>query len=192
MLEGVVQRGTGRRALRVGKPLAGKTGTSNDSFDALFMGFSPDLVVGVWVGFDEPRTLGDGEAGGSVAAPIFTEFMDKALEEKPALPFRIPPGVRLVEIDATTGKLPGPATEKRITEAFRPGTEPGVNFEEQDSSIFSSGGSGLFGTSTLTAPATPENSTPLLDADGNPVLDENGNPITEPAGEQAEEVEDDY
>ncbi|MEM9667331.1 MAG: penicillin-binding protein 1A [Pseudomonadota bacterium] len=148
MLEGVVERGTGRRAQRVGKPLAGKTGTTNDYVDALFMGFSPDLVVGVWVGFDSPRTLGDGEAGGSVAAPIFTEFMGAALAEQPALPFRIPPGVRLVEIDAETGQLPTAATTKRITEAFRPGTEPGINFDEDTTSLFGSGNSSLFGTGT--------------------------------------------
>lgn len=184
MLEGVVQRGTGRRALRVGKPLAGKTGTTNDYIDALFMGFSPDLVVGVWVGFDEPRTLGDGEAGGSVAAPIFTEFMSKALEESPALPFRIPPGVRLVEIDAETGKLPSPTTTKRITEAFRPGTEPGIRFEEQGTSIFSSGNSSLFGPTVTPQPAQPGGAEPVLDADGNPIPQE---PV-----EQAEAAEDDY
>ncbi|MEL7453948.1 MAG: penicillin-binding transpeptidase domain-containing protein, partial [Pseudomonadota bacterium] len=144
MLEGVVERGTGRRALRVGKPLAGKTGTTNDYVDALFMGFSPDLVVGVWVGFDEPKTLGEGEAGGSVAAPIFTEFMEAALADRPELPFRIPPGVRLVEIDAETGQLPTPVSSKIITEAFRPGTEPGVAFEEERPSLFGSGSSGLF------------------------------------------------
>ena len=165
MLEGVVQRGTGRRALRVGKPLAGKTGTSNDSFDALFMGFSPDLVVGIWVGFDVPRTLGDGEAGGSVAAPIFTEFMDAALADKPALPFRIPPGVRLVEIDADTGELPGPATARIITEAFRPGTEPGLNFADEQDSLFSGGS--IFGSSPSPAPVTGE---PELDEFGNPIV----------------------
>lgn len=184
MLEGVVQRGTGRRALRVGKPLAGKTGTTDNYVDALFMGFSPDLVVGVWVGFDEPRSLGEGEAGGSVGAPIFTEFMEKALVDAPALPFRIPPGVRLVEIDAETGKLPTPTTTKRITEAFRPGTEPGVSFEDESSSIFSSGSSGLFGTPAPTSPVTPEGGEPLLDADGNP--------IQTVEYEQAEEPEVDY
>ncbi len=132
MLEGVVERGTGRRALRVGKPLAGKTGTTNDFKDALFFGFSPDLVVGVWVGFDQPKSLGYGEAGGSVAAPIFTDFMEKALADEPALPFRIPPGVRLVRIDARTGELPGPGTVVVIDEAFRPGTEPGRAFEEDE------------------------------------------------------------
>ncbi len=167
MLEGVVQRGTGRRAARVGKPLAGKTGTTNDYFDALFMGFSPNLVVGVWVGFDEPRTLGNGEAGGSVAAPIFTEFMTAALEGEPALPFRIPPGVRLVEIDADTGELPGPETRRVITEAFRPGTEPGVSFVDEQASLFSGGS--LFGT------MPPSNARPVEDAE--PELDEFGNPI---------------
>ncbi len=147
MLEGVVQRGTGRRALRVGKPLAGKTGTSNDYFDAWFMGFSPDLVVGVWVGFDTPRTLGEGESGGAVAAPIFTDFMEAALKDTPPLPFRIPPGVRLVEIDAETGELPTPASTDLILEAFRPGTEPGVRLAEDDGalSIFGTGDTGLFG-----------------------------------------------
>ncbi|HAQ77669.1 MAG TPA: penicillin-binding protein, partial [Hyphomonas sp.] len=106
MLEGVVERGTGRRARRVGKPLAGKTGTTDEYRDAVFMGYSPDLVVGVRVGFDDNRSLGEGEAGGSVAAPIFTEFMEKALADDPAIPFRIPPGVRLVKIDARTGELP--------------------------------------------------------------------------------------
>ncbi|MFN4226182.1 MAG: penicillin-binding protein 1A [Hyphomonas sp.] len=127
MMEGVIERGTGRRALRVGKPLAGKTGTTDDYRDAIFVGFSPDLVVGVRIGFDDNRSLGEGEAGGSLAAPIFTEFMEKALEKEPPTPFRIPPGVRLVKVNATTG-LPapggGPGT---IDEAFRPGTEPGLN-----------------------------------------------------------------
>lgn len=168
MLEGVVKNGTGRRALRVGKPLAGKTGTSNDYFDALFMGFSPDLVVGVWVGFDQPRTLGDGEAGGSVAAPIFTEFMTLALDEKPALPFRIPPGVRLVEIDAVTGGLAGPNTTRTITEAFRPGTEPGFDFSEGSTSLFGSDNSGFFGAAR-SQQAGFEEGTILLDADGNPI-----------------------
>ncbi len=132
MLEGVVERGTGRIARRIGKPLAGKTGTTNDYKDVLFFGFSPDLVAGVWVGFDEPKTLGEGEAGGAVAAPIWTNFMEAALRDEPGLPFRIPSGVRLVEIDARTGELPGPDTDTVIYEAFRPGNEPGVAFSEDD------------------------------------------------------------
>jgi len=184
MLEGVVERGTGRRALRVGKPLAGKTGTTNDYVDALFMGFSPDLVVGVWVGFDTPRTLGDGEAGGSVAAPIFTDFMEAALVDQPALPFRIPPGVRLVEIDAETGQLPTGVTTKRITEAFRPGTEPGVDFNEDSTSLFGSGDGSLFGT------AISDSNEPV--EDGDLITGEEGSDefaLQQEAVEEAEEFD---
>lgn len=158
MLEGVVERGTGRRARRVGKPLAGKTGTTNDYVDALFFGFSPDLVVGIWVGFDEPTTLGDGEGGGSVAGVIFTEFMQRALEDKPAIPFRIPPGVRLVSVDATTGQLPTFSSDNVILEAFRPGTEPGTAFTDNSTlSISGSGSSSIFGT--------PVNDVPDIEGD---------------------------
>jgi len=124
MLEGVVERGTGRSAQRIGKPIAGKTGTTNDARDAWFVGFSPDLAVGVYVGFDRPRNLGRRATGGSVALPIWTEFMQAALENAPATPFRTPPGVRLVRVDAETGLLPGNATGSVIAEAFLPGTEP--------------------------------------------------------------------
>ena len=124
MLEGAVERGTGRRVRAVGKPLAGKTGTTNDSLDTWFIGFSPDLAVGVFVGFDSPRTLGRGETGSSVAAPIFRDFMKAALKGKPAIPFRIPPGIRLVRVDAETGLVARGAGKGIILEAFKPGTEP--------------------------------------------------------------------
>ncbi|MGE3302816.1 MAG: penicillin-binding protein 1A [Hyphomonadaceae bacterium] len=124
ILEGVVQRGTGQVVKSVGKPLAGKTGTTNDYKDAWFVGFSPDLVAGVWIGFDQPRTLGEGETGGGLSAPVFRDFMNVALKDQPATPFRLPPGVRLVKIDYKTGLLPGPNTTETILEAFRPGTEP--------------------------------------------------------------------
>ena len=124
MLEGVVERGTGRRVRGVGKPLAGKTGTTNDSLDTWFIGFSPDLAVGVFVGFDAPKTLGLGESGSSVAAPIFRDFMKAALENKPAIPFRIPPGIRLVRVDAETGLVARGSGKGVILEAFKPGTEP--------------------------------------------------------------------
>ncbi|MGE5268715.1 MAG: penicillin-binding protein 1A [Thiohalocapsa sp.] len=90
MMQGVVERGTGIVVSQVGKPLAGKTGTTSDWFDAWFVGFSPDLATGVFVGFDEPRTLGGGEVGGHVAAPIFRDFMMAALKDKPAKPFPTP------------------------------------------------------------------------------------------------------
>ena len=124
MLQGVVQRGTGRRIRAVGKPLAGKTGTTNESFDTWFIGFAPDLAVGVFVGFDKPRTLGKGETGSSVAAPIFRDFMGEALKEKPAIPFRIPSGIRLVRVNASSGMLARPGDRNVILEAFKPGTEP--------------------------------------------------------------------
>ena len=124
MLQGVVQRGTGRRVRAVGKPLAGKTGTTNDSLDTWFVGFSPDLAVGVFVGFDTPRTLGPGETGSSVAAPIFRDFMTAALKDQPAIPFRIPPGIRLVRVDAETGLVARGSGKGVILEAFKPGTEP--------------------------------------------------------------------
>jgi penicillin-binding protein 1A len=124
MLQGVVERGTGRRVASVGKPLAGKTGTTNESQDAWFIGFSPDLAVGVFTGFDEPRTLGPKETGSSVAAPIFGDFMAEALADKPAIPFRIPPGIRLVRVNADTGRLAGSGDGHVILEAFKPGTVP--------------------------------------------------------------------
>jgi penicillin-binding protein 1A len=126
LLHGVVERGTGARARSIGKPVAGKTGTSNDSRDAWFIGFTPDLVVGVYVGFDQPKSLGRDEQGASAALPIFINVMTEALADRSATPFRVPPGVRLVRVDAETGLLPGPSTETVILEAFLPGTEPTI------------------------------------------------------------------
>ena len=124
MLQGVVQRGTGRRIAELGIPLAGKTGTSNDNVDTWFVGFSPDLAVGVFVGFDEPRTLGAKDTGSNVAAPLFKSFMAEALADQPAIPFRIPPGIRLVRMNAETGQLARPGDRRVFLEAFQPGTEP--------------------------------------------------------------------
>ena len=124
MLKGVVERGTGRSINVVGKPLGGKTGTTNNSVDAWFIGFSPDLAVGVFTGFDNPRSLGRREQGASVAAPIFRDFMSEALADSAVTPFRIPPGIRMVRVNATTGQ-PAASGEKRvILEAFKPGTVP--------------------------------------------------------------------
>jgi penicillin-binding protein 1A len=130
MLEGVVERGTGTKVKAVGKPLAGKTGTSNDSFDNWFIGFSPDLVAGVFIGFDQPRTLGPKETGGSTAAPVFRDFMKEALADQPAIPFRIPPNLSMVRVNPATGLRAKPG-EKAIWEAFKPGTEPGEDGQQQ-------------------------------------------------------------
>ncbi len=124
MLQGVVERGTGRRIRSVGKPLAGKTGTTNNSTDTWFMGFSPDLAVGVFIGFDDPISLGRKETGSSVSAPVFRDFMAGALENHPAVPFRIPEGLRLVRLNVDTGRLARPGDKKVILEAFKPGTVP--------------------------------------------------------------------
>jgi penicillin-binding protein 1A len=124
MLQGVVEHGTGRIVASVGKPLAGKTGTTNDSKDAWFVGFSPDLAVGVYVGFDTPKSLGKHEVGATVAAPAFRDFMAAALKDQPAIPFRIPPGITLVRVNHKTGQLARAGDKDVIWEAFKPGTEP--------------------------------------------------------------------
>jgi len=124
MLKGVVDRGTGIRIRAVGKPLAGKTGTTNESRDTWFIGFSPDLAVGVFAGFDNPIPLGRKETGSSVAVPIFRDFMAAALENRPAIPFRVPPGIRLVRVNASTGVVAQRGEKRVILEAFKPGTEP--------------------------------------------------------------------
>ncbi len=124
MLQGVVQRGTGIRIASLGKTLAGKTGTTNDYTDAWFVGFSPDLVVGTYIGFDNPKTLGKDETGSSIAVPIFRDFMEAALKDQPAIPFRVPPGIRLVRVDPRSGQLASASERGSILEAFKPGTEP--------------------------------------------------------------------
>ncbi len=124
MLQGVVERGTATRLRELNRPLAGKTGTTNDSTDGWFIGFTPDLAVGVYVGFDAPATLGQQEQGASVAVPIFKTMMEQALKEAPSIPFRIPPGVRLVRVNAETGIPARPGDRDVIMEAFKPGTEP--------------------------------------------------------------------
>ncbi len=124
MMQGVVERGTGDAVKAVGKPIAGKTGTTNEFRDAWFEGFSPDLAAGVYVGYDEPDSLGKDETGGHVAAPIFRDFMIDALDNTPAIDFRIPPGLRLYRVSAATG-LPVSGNEPSIYEAYKPGNRTG-------------------------------------------------------------------
>ncbi len=124
IMEGVVQRGTAASLRSLGRPLAGKTGTTNDSYDAWFIGFSPNLVVGVFTGFDSPRSLGKRETGTSLAVPIFKSFMADALKDKPPAPFRKPAGIRNVRINAKTGTRARSGDEKVIWESFLIGTEP--------------------------------------------------------------------
>jgi len=128
MMEGVVQRGTATVVKEVGKPIAGKTGTTNDEKDAWFIGFSPDLVVGVYLGYDKPRHLGKGATGGVLAAPIVRDFLKVALADKPAVPFRVPAGIKLIRIDPKTGMRASPGDQRVILEAFKPGTAPPDNY----------------------------------------------------------------
>src|SRR6202011_5462751 len=124
MMEGVVQRGTATVVRDVGKPIAGKTGTTNDEKDVWFIGFSPDIVCGVYMGFDKPRHIARLATGGHLAAPIVQDFLKVALVGKPPIPFNVPPGIKLIRVDAKTGMRAGPGDTKVILEAFKPGTAP--------------------------------------------------------------------
>lgn len=132
MMQGVVENGTGGSVRSLGRPLGGKTGTTNDSKDVWFMGFSPNLVVGVYVGMDTPESMGR-ETGSSAAVPIFKDFMEDALDGTSPVPFRIPEGVTLAPVNRNTGESSYIGAPDFILEAYRPGTEPGVG--ELSSSI---------------------------------------------------------
>ena len=124
IMQGVTVRGTAAALAVLNRPLAGKTGTSNDAKDLWFIGFSPDLVIGVYVGFDDPRTLGRGETGSSAAVPIFKDIAQVVFKDRPVIPFRIPPGLRMVRVNVLTGELARGDDRAAILEAFKPGTEP--------------------------------------------------------------------
>ena len=124
LLEGVIRHGTGWRARVLNRPVAGKTGTSNDNKDAWFVGYTPDLVAGVWVGFDDERPLGKYETGSRAASPIWVDFMMKVLGNRPPKDFIVPPGIVFAKIDPETGLLATPETDNPVFEAFKEGTEP--------------------------------------------------------------------
>jgi len=124
LMESVVNSGTGQRAKAVGRPVAGKTGTTNDMKDAWFVGFIPQLVAGVWVGFDQERSLGAAGSGGQAAAPIWTEFMQRAVANIPVQDFTAPPGVTFATINPRTGLLAREGSEGSLQECFISGTEP--------------------------------------------------------------------
>ena len=125
MLEGVIKRGTGRRIAKLDLTVAGKTGTTNDNTNGWFIGFTPDLAVGVFVGYDTPRQLGKRETGSTVAVPIFGDFIAAAQADKPVIPFRRPSGVTIIPVNAETGERVLPDHEKAIFEVFKPGQRPG-------------------------------------------------------------------
>ncbi len=124
MMEGVVQRGTATVVREVGKPVAGKTGTTNDEKDVWFVGFAPDMAVGVYLGYDKPRQISARATGGGIAAPIVKDFLKLALAEKPAVPFRVPPGIKLIRIDPKSGMRIAAGSPGGLLEAFKPGTAP--------------------------------------------------------------------
>ena len=120
MMEGVVQRGTGRKLRNLNLPIAGKTGTTNKNMDAWFLGYTSKLVIGVYVGFDEPKSLGKYETGAKAALPIFKKFVQNVVKKREALPFKVPKNINLVMVDAETGLKPNPDTKKVIYESFKP------------------------------------------------------------------------
>jgi penicillin-binding protein 1A len=119
MLEGVIDRGTGRKLRNLNLNLAGKTGTTNKNMDAWFLGYTSKLVIGVYVGFDEPKTLGKYETGAKAALPIFKKFVQNVVRKKDALPFKVPQNINLVLVDAETGLEPNSKTKKVIYESFK-------------------------------------------------------------------------
>jgi penicillin-binding protein 1A len=122
IMEGVIQRGTGISIKDLNRHLAGKTGTTNEAKDLWFVGYSPDLAVGVYLGFDKPRSMGDSAQAATYAAPIFRDFMKMALADKPDTPFRVPPGIKLISVDVHSGMRS--SGSGAILEAFKPGTAP--------------------------------------------------------------------
>ncbi|WDZ80037.1 penicillin-binding protein 1A (plasmid) [Ensifer adhaerens] len=124
MLRGVVERGTARNVGSLGVPIAGKTGTTNDEKDVWFVGFTPNIVTGVFLGYDTPKPMGNGETGGGLAAPVFIDFMKTALQGRPAADFHAPSGMTVEAIDRKSGQPVPEGTPGAILEAFKPGTAP--------------------------------------------------------------------
>ena len=132
MLEGAVLRGTGRKLKDLNLDLAGKTGTTNDNTDAWFVGFTSNLVVGVYVGFDEPKSLGRYETGSKTALPIFKAFIKNAVKKKDARPFKVAKNIKMMVIDLITGKKANFGSKKTIIEVFKKNRLENINFEGKD------------------------------------------------------------
>ena len=125
MLEGVVKRGTGQSIRKLGLVVAGKTGTTNDNTNGWFIGFTPDLAIGVFIGYDRPRPLGKRETGSTVAVPIFGDFLMRSQIDKPVIPFRRPNGIQIIPVHAETGERVSAKNKEAILEIFKPGQRPG-------------------------------------------------------------------
>lgn len=196
MMVGAVENGTGARLRALGRPVGGKTGTTNDSKDNWFMAFTPDLVVGVYVGKDTPSQMAN-ETGSSSAVPIVLDFMQDVLADEPAVPFRIPDGLTLAPVNRDTGEPSFIGGPNVILEAFRPGTEPTVGGLTNTIRIGSGGdtfGSGFFGSGdnagstqsdgTQSPTGDGQRTGGLTPLPGDPILGPDGEPL--PEGELGE------
>ncbi|MBZ3693042.1 penicillin-binding protein 1A [Phyllobacterium calauticae] len=139
MMEGVIQRGTATILKSLNRPIAGKTGTTNDEKDAWFIGFTPDLVVGLYLGYDTPTPMGHGGTGGGLATPVFKDFMDAAMKGQRSVDFRVPEGMTVVAIDRKTGMRATEGQPNVIMEAFKPGTGPADSYSVIGANSFSEG-----------------------------------------------------
>jgi penicillin-binding protein 1A len=128
MMEGAVSRGTAAGKIKLDRPVAGKTGTTNDEKDAWFVGYTPDLVAGLYIGFDSPAPLGRGSTGGSLSAPVFNEFMQVAVAGTAPGKFRLPEGMSLIPVNRKNGMYATAGDPDTIIEAFKPGTGPADTF----------------------------------------------------------------
>jgi penicillin-binding protein 1A len=158
ILEGVVQRGTGKVLRSLDRPIAGKTGTTNEEKDAWFIGYTPTLVVGVYIGYDTPKPMGKGNTGGMIAAPVFGEFVKNALADTPPAPFRVPPGIKFVRVDLKTGLRAAADDTNTILEAFKPDEEPDDGYSLigfANATADASGGSGAGPYSNAPPPPPP-------------------------------------
>jgi penicillin-binding protein 1A len=156
MLEGVVDRGTGQKMKILAKPVAGKTGTSNDERDAWFIGYTPNLTVGVYVGYDNPKPMGKKRTGGELAAPIVADFMKLALKDKAAIPFHVPRAIELIPINAINGKRAIFGEESTILEAFKPGDEPPENTRLIGQTAAAGSGAAKKGAGVVLVPGQPK------------------------------------
>lgn len=198
MMIGAVENGTGAKLRALGRPVGGKTGTTNDSKDNWFMAFTPDLVVGVYVGKDTPQQMGY-ETGSSSAAPIVLDFMTEVLENEPPVPFRIPDGLTLAPVNRDTGEPSFIGAPNVILEAFRPGTEPKVGSLDTTIRMGSGSdtfGSGFFGSGQDRSPQPGFGDTPPFPEDG-PLIDPDAElelptetPVETPVPEPEEDLDD--
>jgi penicillin-binding protein 1A len=133
MLEGVIKRGTGKKLKNLNVPLAGKTGTTNEYFDAWFIGFTSDLAIGVYIGYDTPKSLGKFETGSKTALPIFKKFVESAMYKEDMKPFKIPENIYFFPVNYDTGEITSFSEAKAISESFKENSLKEINLKNLDS-----------------------------------------------------------